>query len=214
MMSAAAINDLSRNAAIEAAREGRLPLVFEREDLTNPKTPARLARRIPNLGQHRPEGWTPIRALFVDKSGWGAPSEPALTIDAFLRELRPGRGYAMTEEGQFQAYITEFVPPGLQAWTVVVGALIPSHLYVTASTKDAALSLAQSWGYDPKAARQEEPGEDGNYLPGGETFTGEEDPEEADFNFEFDRDDNDEPVEDSGQGYNDTHSYTRHIEGN
>ena len=79
---------------------------------------------------------------------------------------------------------------------------------------DAALSLAQSWGYDPKAARQEEPGEDGNYLPGGETFTGEEDPEEADFNFEFDRDDNDEPVEDSGQGYNDTHSYTRHIEGN
>ena len=193
MMSAAAINDLSRNAAIEAAREGRLPLVFEREDLTNPKTAKRHARHIPNLGQHRPEGWTPIRALFMDKSGWGAPSEPALTFDAFLRELRPGRGYALTEEGQFQAYITEFVPPGLEAWVVITPG---EDVHVTASTLGAALDLARTWGYDAVNAKIEEAGDDGNYLPSGETFTGDELTSEEQY-------EEDEPDDDEGEDTSD-----------
>jgi hypothetical protein len=54
----------------------------------------------------------------VDKTGWGAPWEPALTWDGLKRQLQayvaenPGHGFAITEEGQFQLYITAFRPLG------------------------------------------------------------------------------------------------------
>jgi hypothetical protein len=60
-------------------------------------------------------GWKPVRGFretathFVDISGFGEESEPALTQDQFLHEVREGRYYAFAEVGPFQAHIREFV---------------------------------------------------------------------------------------------------------
>ena len=51
---------------------------------------------------------------FVDSSGFGRPNEPALTIDAFVAELRayvaehPSHGFALIGVGQFQVYVGAF----------------------------------------------------------------------------------------------------------
>lgn len=47
-------------------------------------------------------------AFFVDTSGFGAPGEPALTIEEFAALARPGFGYGLVETGQFQAHIGVF----------------------------------------------------------------------------------------------------------
>ena len=72
-------------------------------------------RGIPNFGSYRPAGFEKVDDLFVDKSGFGATDEPALTFGQFCGEVqRCGRehGYpvylALTEEGQFQAYVSVF----------------------------------------------------------------------------------------------------------
>jgi len=62
----------------------------------------------PNIGSYRPKGWRLVDRHFVDKSGYGSPHEPALTIQRFLRVLKPGMGYAIIEEGEFQCYVGEF----------------------------------------------------------------------------------------------------------
>jgi hypothetical protein len=63
----------------------------------------------PNLcGKPTPSGWEEVRDLFCDASGCGGPGEPALTIEQLKRELRPGFAYAITGEGQFQVYVTEY----------------------------------------------------------------------------------------------------------
>lgn len=65
--------------------------------------------RIPFIGDYVPEGFTPTdRVLFVDTSGFGGREESALTTEEFLAALTPGYAYAMTEAGQFQAYIQEY----------------------------------------------------------------------------------------------------------
>jgi hypothetical protein len=47
-------------------------------------------------------------AFFVDKSGFGKPSEPALTLEEFVRVMRPGYYYAVVEEGEFQVKVGVF----------------------------------------------------------------------------------------------------------
>lgn len=64
--------------------------------------------KCPNLGNDCPTGWKLIEELFVDKSGFGAPSESALTADQFLAKVKKHQGYAIIEEGQFQLYIGVF----------------------------------------------------------------------------------------------------------
>lgn len=66
-------------------------------------------RNIPNFGDYRPKGWKLVETYFVDSSGFGEESEPALTINEFLKKIKAGRGYAIIEAGQFQVYIGEFV---------------------------------------------------------------------------------------------------------
>lgn len=103
MMSAGAIQELQREAAQRAAREGKVPLIYELGD-----GPDHL-RHIPSIGTHRPPGYRETKNLyFVDSSGWGEPGEPALTFDQFAGRVRPGFAYAIVEEGQFQVYIQEF----------------------------------------------------------------------------------------------------------
>jgi hypothetical protein len=69
----------------------------------------------PNLGSLEPDGWERTDALwFVDKTGYGHDGEAALTVEQFKRELRhyvhenPGHGFAITEEGEFQVYVSAF----------------------------------------------------------------------------------------------------------
>ena len=69
----------------------------------------------PNLGSHVPPGWELTEdSWFVDKSGKGKDWEPALSVSQFRSEIRhhvgenPGHGYAITEEGPFQAVVSAF----------------------------------------------------------------------------------------------------------
>ncbi len=39
-------------------------------------------------------------------------SEPALSVNQFLKKLKVGHGYALIEEGEFQVYVGEFVKNG------------------------------------------------------------------------------------------------------
>ena len=100
MMDRATIRAMSADAAAEAAEEGRLPhTIIDADDV----------RRAVMLGDHRPEGWTLLRVLFVDKSGWGQRGEAALSFDELTETVVPGRAYGIVDEGQFQMHLGEFV---------------------------------------------------------------------------------------------------------
>lgn len=116
MMSASAIRQVSRDAAIRAARENRIPFTVEAEDITDWKRKI-AAGRLPRLpfsflADYTPQGWkrTDRDPLFVDSSGWGAEHEPALTIRALIEDgyLSVGKAYAIVECGQFQLYLAEY----------------------------------------------------------------------------------------------------------
>ncbi len=64
--------------------------------------------KMPNIGDHRFENYDMIESLFVDNSGCGADSEPALTLDQFLCKVEKGLGYAIISEGQFQIDVGVF----------------------------------------------------------------------------------------------------------
>ncbi len=106
-MSLQQISEESRKQARKAARLHKRPYVFEEEDRgTFPPFP------FPNLGDYRPKGYEMVATYFVDSFGFGSPGEPALTIDRFVSLLKPGRGYAIVEVGEFQVVIGEFTVPG------------------------------------------------------------------------------------------------------
>jgi hypothetical protein len=113
MMSMAAIQDLSRKVAAEAAANDRVPFVVEQEDIDTwvdvwngedklPRLP------FPALGDYIPEGWVLVDEMLVDKTGWGQSGEPALTVGEMLVRLEAGFGYGLREEGQFQIYVGKF----------------------------------------------------------------------------------------------------------
>lgn len=115
MFSPEYLQQLSRDAAKKAARANKKPyVIFNREEIDSyPPFP------FPNLGDHRPKGWTKREDdLFVDASGFGAEGEPALTVGQFMSALRrltaeaakesKTIGFAIVQEGQFQAYVGVF----------------------------------------------------------------------------------------------------------
>lgn len=103
-MSLTQIRAESARQARKAARLQKRPYMFEEEDReTFPPFP------FPNIGNYRPKGWTLINDFMVDKTGFGASDEPALTTDQLLRRLKAGHGYAIIEEGQFQLVLGEFI---------------------------------------------------------------------------------------------------------
>ena len=69
MMSSEAIKDLSQEAATRAAAEDKVPFIVWPEDPAMFRREQRIP--FPNLGDHRPEGWTLVHSHFVDKSGFG-----------------------------------------------------------------------------------------------------------------------------------------------
>lgn len=124
MMSPEAIRSLSAEAARKAARDRKIPLMVQPDDLLVDDTElVRFVSRCPFLGYYQPKGYERVSAktleqlapkarhyetLFVDMTGWGGESEPALTLREFakaIRALGPGYGYALYDHGQFQANV-------------------------------------------------------------------------------------------------------------
>jgi hypothetical protein len=59
-------------------------------------------------GEKTPLGYKVTEVFFVDNSGFGSENEPALTASQFLPKVKAGRYYAITGQGQFQVYVTEY----------------------------------------------------------------------------------------------------------
>ena len=123
MWGGSTIRHLQDEAARKAAVFGKRPYVpFDHDEIDrygDEPIP------FPNIGSYAPPGWEKagdengdIINLFVDSSGCGSPCEPALTLDQLkqkLHELQDSDetyGYAITEVGQFQLYITAFKRTG------------------------------------------------------------------------------------------------------
>jgi hypothetical protein len=99
------IRDIQQKAAATAARLHKVPFVVWGEDLQawKAKTPGTFP--FPFLGDYVPQGWEKVNELFCDSSGVGQISELALTASQLVECLEEGKGYAVYEAGQFQAYI-------------------------------------------------------------------------------------------------------------
>ena len=111
MMSLAVLEAVNNQIARQAAREGLAPYVPASLDEVAHCTPF----TFPNIGYLKPRGWRRTgQTWFVDKTGEGLESEPALTWERFRRRLstyvycHPGHGIAVVEEGEFQVVVSAF----------------------------------------------------------------------------------------------------------
>lgn len=103
MMTLEQIDNRSHEAAKRAAQTKKVPFMIYAGDLQSmPPFP------FPFIGTYRPPEYELIETYFVDSSGFGAPGEPALTVDQFKARIKVGKAYAILEVGEFQVYIGEF----------------------------------------------------------------------------------------------------------
>jgi len=129
MYSLAEIKRMNAETGKEARGEGYQPVIYDQDevDLLNSGDAYNL-RKIPNIGDFLPVGWSRVNlegfdlkphgiylgdnadcgAYFVDASGLGKKGDRALTIDEFVERIKPGYGYAITEVGQFQIKVGVF----------------------------------------------------------------------------------------------------------
>jgi hypothetical protein len=105
MMGMGMIRDIQRKAAAKAARLHKVPFVVWPEDLQAWKAKAPDTFPFPFLGDYVPPGWEKVNELFCDSTGVGRDSELALSVRQLIDCLEEGKGYAVYEQGQFQAYI-------------------------------------------------------------------------------------------------------------
>ena len=107
MMSIETIASFEEEAGQKARANRSVPFVPARK-----ATAEQYAKKIPNLGSYRPQGWAFQESKLVDKSGFGAEDEPALTIGQLGKWIEDGMsegyGYAIISEGQFQVDIARF----------------------------------------------------------------------------------------------------------
>jgi hypothetical protein len=125
MMDLQTLKAMSKDAGRAAKKAGVQPFVFKAGDIT----PENFAR-IPNLGNAVPKGWKRLSlkseydednykgiymgdadgagAYFVDNTGEAVEGEPALTVKAFLKQVKPGLGYGIVEVGIYQIKIGVF----------------------------------------------------------------------------------------------------------
>ncbi len=114
-MDLATIRHLAREQATKARRHGKKPFIVEEQDLEDWKLAHAAGRAprfpFPNIGTYVPKGWkaTDRDPLFCDKMGDGDNGRSAGILE-ILGWLRPGYGYAIIEEGEFQLYLGEFEP--------------------------------------------------------------------------------------------------------
>lgn len=121
MMHPDQIREFQRDAAVHAAAEKQAPFMAWPEDVGK----IDIAKKLPFIGHYLPEGWAlidpdvlkpnrtryvsgkigDIPGIFVDASGFGLTTEPAMTLGEFANWIVPGFGYAVTEVGQFQVTV-------------------------------------------------------------------------------------------------------------
>lgn len=111
MMSMVAIREIADEQGRWAEANGTLPYVIRSQDDLD-----RIERErhfpFPNIGSWEPVGWEPTeKELFCDKMGVEPGDGIALSPTELLAQLEVGKAYAITEEGQFQLYVTEYTPP-------------------------------------------------------------------------------------------------------
>lgn len=109
MMDAGTIRRMSEEAAKTAAREKKTPYVpYDVAEVQGERF------SIPFLGTYVPKGWKKVDSWFCDSSGFGREGEAALTIDQMKAKIianledKATYGYAITEQGQFQCFITVY----------------------------------------------------------------------------------------------------------
>jgi hypothetical protein len=118
MLSLQYIQQISDEKAAEAAVENKEPYIY----FDNEEVDRLDSFPFPHLGDYIPEGWRQYGGegglFFVDGTGFGEASEPALTGDQFKSEVKKilavnalcgwEIGWAIVEAGQFQVYIQAF----------------------------------------------------------------------------------------------------------
>lgn len=107
-MSLAQIRSESDRAARRARGRGIKPYRLTRAVLEAVIEEGR-AFPFPFIGSYVPRGFTVTREFFCDSSGFGSPNEPALTKEQLIEKLTVGLYYAVTQVGQFQCYVAEYV---------------------------------------------------------------------------------------------------------
>lgn len=115
MMDLMTIRLLAREQGNRAKRHGKEPYIVWPEDLadwTLALAAGRLPRLpLPNIGTYVPAGWKLTgREWFCDKFGDG-DNGPSTSARELVEALEVGKAYAITEEGEFQLYVSEFEPP-------------------------------------------------------------------------------------------------------
>jgi hypothetical protein len=106
MMSLEAIIAINKQAAAEAEKKRLTPFVPDGPEATKDWPPF----PFPSLGRV-PDGWEVAETFFVDTTGHGRASEPALTIDEFRLQIHrhitdhAEHAYAIIENGPFQVII-------------------------------------------------------------------------------------------------------------
>lgn len=114
MMSLEVIRYVNDEIGRHAARRNLVPYVPSEPDEVDRWR--NLPFVFPNIGNHEPDGWEQVESWFVDKTGHGHESEPAMTHQRLKQVLRdyiamnPGDGFAVTEEGEFQVVVSAFKP--------------------------------------------------------------------------------------------------------
>lgn len=84
----------------------KTPYLFKsKEDITTESI-----RKIPLLNTKDINGFEFIKSYFVDSSGFGSETEPAITFNSFIDKIKVGFGYGIVNVGQFQVYINEYEP--------------------------------------------------------------------------------------------------------
>ena len=108
MMSPESLQAINDEVAAKAAKHKKVPYVpFDNTEPERwPPFP------FPSLGSYVPPGWERTEdTFFVDSSGFGRSSDPALTIYQFQQLIRefvtdhPTYGYAIIDEGPFQLVV-------------------------------------------------------------------------------------------------------------
>lgn len=101
MMGLETLRRVNAKATLEAQSEDKQPYVATKDGDDG-------VFKSPHFGDYIPKGWEEEDLLFVDSSGFGIESEPALTTDQFLSKVKKGYGYSVRDAGQFQVYIQVF----------------------------------------------------------------------------------------------------------
>ena len=111
MMSTEHIVALAEDAGVRAKELGLQPFSvgewWNKETKRGGWTLVRL--RMPNLGDYCPTGWKEVYRIMVNSIDCDTAGEAALTQGQFLARIKPGFGYAIVGNGQFQVTVGEFI---------------------------------------------------------------------------------------------------------